>query len=268
MDKKIPIALLLCIFLAFLFTQGCAKPKAPTGRVVARVNNDPIYASDLKRKLALKVKSDPLFKITPYTLENEIDNIINKRLLVQEAQKLELDGTERFINTIKAFWEQTLIRDLVNAKDKEFEDKITVTESEIKDYYRKLGQKATFKIIRRKDKSQLEKLLSIEKDLIAWEEVIGPVGYEEINSSVLQGAFELPAGEAKTFKDKEDYYLVYVSEKQAASAPPLQEVHTAIERQIKQKKQNQAIGQWLKGVRKKAEIEINEEYLNTLAEEK
>ena len=240
MKNKTNLALIVsCLSIFLMLTSGCAKPKTPTGKIVARVNNDPIYASDLKRELALKVKSDPLFKITPYTLENEIDNIINKRLLIQEAQKFKLDRTERFVNTIKTFWEQTLIRDLVNVKDKESEDKITVTESEVKDYYGKLAQKATFKIIRRKDKSQLEKLLSIEKYLIAWEEVIWPVGYEEINSSVLQNAFELPAGEAKTFKDKEAYYLVYVSEKQPASVPPLQEEQATIERHIKKKKQNQ-----------------------------
>lgn len=251
--------------IILLSLPGCAKK--PSGKVVAKVNNDPIYASDLKREVALKTKTDPLFKITPHTLENEVDNIINKRLLIQEAQKLKLAQTDRFVNTIKAFWEQTLIRDLIIAKNEDFKDKITVTDAEVKDYYSKLAQKAIFKIIKRKDKALLETILGIEKDLIAWEKMIGPVGYEDIDSLVLRRAFGLPVGEARIFRDKDSFYLVYVAEKIPAFAPPLEEIYPAIEKQIKQHKQNLAIKQWLDDIKKKAKIEIDKKYLNTFKEE-
>lgn len=251
------IVLTLSIFLLINF--GCAKK--PTEKIIARVNDDPIYASDLKREIALKTKADPLFKITPHTLENEVDNIINKRLLIQEAQKLKLDQTDRFVNTIKAFWEQTLIRDLISAKNKEFEDKITVTDEEVKNYYSRLAQKVTFKIVKRKDKGLLERILGVEKDLIAWEETIGPVGYEEIDSIVLQSAFNMPAGEARIFRDRETFYLIYVAERQPASAPPLEEIYPTLEKQIRQRKQSQTIREWLKDVKDKTKIEIDKESL-------
>lgn len=266
MKNKIYWVIIFCISIFLVINIGCAKK--PTEKIIAKVNNDPIYASDLKREIALKTKADPLFKITPHTLENEIDSIINKRLLIQEAQKLELDQTDRFVNTIKTFWEQTLIRDLITSKNKEFKDKIAVTDEEVKGYYNRLAQKVTFKIIKRKDRRLLERILGVEKDLIAWEKTIGPVGYEDINSGVLQRAFNLPAGQTKIFRDEEAYYLVYVTEKQPASAPPIKEIYSIIERQIKEKKQNLAMRQWLKGVKDKAEIEVNKKILKTFMDEK
>jgi len=263
MKKKILYATLFCTSVLLASTFGCAKSREPSDKIIAKVNNDPIYASDLKKELALKTKTDPLFKITPYTLENEVDNIINKRLLIQEALKLKLDRTKRFVNTIKTFWEQTLMRDLILAKNKEFEAKATVTKGEIKNYYNKLAEKVTFKIIKRKNRDVLERMLGIDKNLIAWEETVGPVGYEDINSGMLQTAFELPEGEIGVFKDRDTYYLVYAAKREPASAPPIEKIYSRIETEIKEKKQNRAAREWLKDIKDKSKIELNKEFLKT-----
>lgn len=117
---------------------GCGRQDKHRGAVVATINKEPLYTNDLKKDLALQVKSDPLFKITPQTMESLLDRLIDKTLLIQEAKRQRLDQTDRFVSTIKTFWEQTLIRDLMIEKDKEYEEAITITDEETKALYEQL----------------------------------------------------------------------------------------------------------------------------------
>jgi hypothetical protein len=117
MQKKILICGLLCLLLFVFISGGCAKK--PQGKVIATINGDPIYVKDLNREIALSFRRNPMFKVSPQTLENQLNILIDRRLLIQEARKKNLDRTDRFVNTIKAFWEQTLIRDLMAYKNKE-----------------------------------------------------------------------------------------------------------------------------------------------------
>lgn len=117
MQKKMLIYGLVCLLLSVFIAGGCAKK--PQDKVIATINGDPIYAKDLNREVALSFRRNPMFKITPQTLEEQINILIDRRLLIQEAKKKNLDRTDRFVDTIKAFWEQTLIRDLMAYKNKE-----------------------------------------------------------------------------------------------------------------------------------------------------
>ncbi len=116
MNKKI-FKISIAIFLVSLTVLGCAKK--PQGKVIATINGNPIYVKDLNREIALSFRRNPMFKVSPQTLENQLNILIDRRLLIQEARKKNLDRTDRFVNTIKAFWEQTLIRDLMAYKNKE-----------------------------------------------------------------------------------------------------------------------------------------------------
>lgn len=137
---KRTMSLVLFFILIFSFSvlgPGCDRHREK-GRVVATIDNSPIYAKDLKRDLALYLRSDPLFKVTPQTLDDTLDRLIDKTLLIKEARERKLDQTDRFVNTIKTFWEQTLIRDLMVEKNMEFELEISVTEEETRGFYEKL----------------------------------------------------------------------------------------------------------------------------------
>jgi len=122
---------------------GCAGSNTADKNVIAYVNNEPIYASDLARELALKARRDPTFKITPEAKSDQLDNIINRKLVVQKAMEKGLAREDRFVNTIKAYWEQTLIRDFIEYKQREFKNYVFASEDEIKNYYDNLPNKDT-----------------------------------------------------------------------------------------------------------------------------
>ena len=137
MPRKYALIILVLIFLA-----GCAKNEADKKNVIAYVNKEPIFSSDLKREIAFKVRQDPAFKVTPKTEAEQLDTIINRKLIIQKAMERGLAREDRFVNTIKAYWEQTLIRDFLEYKDREFQQYLFVTEGEARDRYNKLAAKS------------------------------------------------------------------------------------------------------------------------------
>ena len=136
LERKTSRSLWVAAFLILLFLPGCGKREQFDKKdVIAYVNKEPILESELKRDIALKTRQDPMFKVTPETESEMLDNIINRKLLCQNAMEKGMAREPRFVNTIKSFWEQTLIRDFIDYKQKEFGEYTFVTEDEIKNYY-------------------------------------------------------------------------------------------------------------------------------------
>lgn len=253
----LPVLFILGIFIF----SGCAKEK-PSEKVIATVNGEPVYSKDFKRELALRVKQKPSFRITPDTLDEMLDMVINRKLIIQEATKKKLARKERFVDTIKAFWEQTLIRDFIDYKNREIEGLVDVTDSEIQDYYEKLKTRTTFNIAKRTQKQDIEALMEQIKSggTIEWDANVS-LSYEEIPSDALARAFDLSPGQMDIFEEGYMHYLVYVVSKEPISVPSLKDVYPRIKEKIMQRKQQQAFGEWLKGKKDESDIKINTDIL-------
>ena len=65
------------------------KPAAekPADKIIATVNGEPIYNKDLKLALALRLENNPSFKVTPNTLKEQINLIIDERLTLQHKKR-------------------------------------------------------------------------------------------------------------------------------------------------------------------------------------
>ncbi|MFA6281140.1 MAG: hypothetical protein WCY05_01395 [Candidatus Omnitrophota bacterium] len=263
MLKSVKALKLSAIFIILIVFTSCAKNESPKEKVIAYVNKEPVYVSDLDREIARKAKSNPTFEVTPETKYGELALIIDRKLIAQAAIQEGLARKEKFTNTIKNFWEQTLIRDFVDLKNKESQDYIFVTNEEINKYYDNLSVKVTFKILKNRDKNIIEKAYKNylgNKDTIGWQ-TIGPVNYEDLESSEVLEAFTLPGGEIKKFDDGYNYYLIMVSERENNDIPPIETIRSDIERKIIVLKEKTLFEDWLKKERKISRIKINDELL-------
>lgn len=136
MEKRDIIFIVLSIIVIFCVT-SCGRDKQGV-EAIATVNGTPIPLKEFEKELTVHSKRDPDFKITPRTVEEQLNLIVEKQLMIQEAMKMGLTKEERFVDTIKTFWEQTLIRELIEAKSKEWENRLFVTEEEIQREYQKM----------------------------------------------------------------------------------------------------------------------------------
>src|SRR3989338_287930 len=133
----------------FLLLSGCGKNHSTADKeIIAYVNKEPVFAYELRRDIALRAKYDPGFKVTPDTESDQLDVIINRKLIIQAAMEKGLAREDRFVNTIRTFWEQVLIRDFIDYKKKDLQEFLFATDDDIKRYYDRMSEKVTFKLVK------------------------------------------------------------------------------------------------------------------------
>ena len=254
------ILIALSIILAL---SGCCNVKADNKKgIVAYVNREPIFEHEIKRAIALRAKYDPNFKLTPDAERDELDVIIDRKLIVQSAMEKGLAREESFVNAIRTFWEQVLIRDFVNHKKKELEDYLFAADEDVKRYYENMSYKATFRFLKHKDKRKIEEAYKSylkDKESLAWQ-AVGPARYEEVSSGVLLDAFEMAKGQAKIFEDASNFYLVEVAEKEAVEIGPLESLKPDIEKRVAALKERRLFEDWLKDKRRGAKIKMLKQF--------
>ncbi len=256
---KLLTVLSVCLVL---FTAACGQRETKnTKNVIAYVNEEPIFADELSKSIALKERLEPMFKSGPEDELNQLDVIIEKKLILQAAVEKGLAREDRFVDTIRTFWEQTLIRDFIDSKKEEFQSAVVATDQEVKDYYSRLSRRVTFKVLKSRDRRVIdqahERITKKGGSLDDKESsVVGPVGYDDITSSVLLKSFDLPLGGVMKAEDLPDYYLVTVINKEVVTLKPLETLRPQIIERVVAMKERQLFENWFKEKRAKAKIDI------------
>ncbi|MCQ9206321.1 MAG: SurA N-terminal domain-containing protein [Omnitrophica bacterium] len=129
------------ILAALLFLPGCGSQEKEETTSVATVNGKPIYLKELRREISNRVRQDPTLEVDGKMLDDLVDNLIKRQLIIQEAMDKKMAEEQGFVDTIKAFWEQTLIRDFVNRKNEELDRYVFVTDGEVELYYKSITGK-------------------------------------------------------------------------------------------------------------------------------
>jgi len=125
---------LIAVLLILAVTVGCGRRRSD--RIVATVNNYKMTVEDFEYESKEIFRMGRVIGDVPNTKEEILDALIVKEILLQEAQKQELDKDKEFMRSIELYWEQTLIKNLMKKKFKEIHDKVAVYEEEILEYYR------------------------------------------------------------------------------------------------------------------------------------
>ena len=224
--------------------------------VVATVNREPIFKDDLRREIALRSKMDPGFSVTPESEADQLERIIERKLIVQEAMQKGLARDERFVRAMQTVWEQTLIRNFIDHKKSQFSDLLAVTDADVRRYYENLAVRATFRVFRTQDKERflaVQKQYQAKKDGVVWE-TVGPVSYEDISSKVLMDAFALEKGQMKAFVDEPNYYLIEMADRSTVEVGPLGELRPEIERRVLLAKERKLFEEWLRDKKQASKI--------------
>lgn len=260
-----------------MFISACGGEKNRE-QAVASVNRSPILLKEFQKELAVNSRRDPAIKLNSRVIEEQLELMIDKKLMIQEATRMGLAEDERFIETIRTFWEQTLIRDLIGEKTKEWNDRLFVTEDEIQEQYKRLQYKLTLRLVEGIDKKDAHKDANDIKDkmlkgeAIKGEEMIGPLTYETagmgLEEGILNKAFDMNAGEVRVIEDMEgDITVIQVINKEVVSVPPVKDLHDRIKEFVLEQKKHEAIEEWLRGIKKTASISINDSLLKGIAHE-
>ena len=251
---RLPVLILAVSFCL----SACAKSPAKDKDIIAYVNKDPIYRSDLKRDIALRAKFDPEFKLTPETESEQLDAMIDRKIIVQYAMQQGLARDERFVNTMRIIWEHTLIRDFIEYKKKQLADYLFATDDDMKKYYDSMSYKVTFKIFKSRNKPAADAAYikyMADKDTSSWQ-TVGPLAYDDVGPVILLDAFDKGEGEAGVFTDESNYYVIEIAKKEKLDLAPLESIKAEIEKRVIAMKEKRMFEDWLKERKKAAKITI------------
>lgn len=256
------------IFILALFITSCGGDKQKT-EAIAMVNDAPVLLKEFQKEISIQSKKNPAFKITSKTLQEQLDIMIDKKLMLQEAMKMGLAENERFVDTIKTFWEQTLIRELIDAKMKEWGDRIFVTDEDVQKTYQRMQYAPIVKLLKveNKEKAEAARQRMLKGEKIEGEETIGPLSSEDIKIDILNNAFDMAQGEAKIFEYENGYLVLYLIKKEKTSVPLLKDIYNQIKQSVLEQKKEKALEQWLKDIKKSAQIQVNTQILKKAANE-
>lgn len=104
-------------------------------QVLAKVNNYEITFQEFKQEL----QDSAYAGSKTYESKKEfLDNIISRKLILQEAERRGLDKDEKFLKVIEKFWEQALLKVALDEKSKEIAGAVLVSDQEVEEAYQKM----------------------------------------------------------------------------------------------------------------------------------
>jgi len=172
------------ILLASVALAGCSAGGGGDERVVAQVNDYKMTVEDLKYELKNVPYDDASLLETEKGRLDYINRLLEKEILLQEAQKKGLDREKEFMRSIENYWEQALLRLLLQKKSNEIPGLIHVYDNEIDEYYRETGEDLS-----RSDISRIIRQKKETEAMNVWVQELKKHSRVKINEKVLREIF-------------------------------------------------------------------------------
>jgi len=260
MNKNLLLSLLLA---SSTLTLVSCKPAPPKQANIAVVNGAPISVDEFAREAARASERYP--EITAPAGSKEalgmlLDSMITRKLMIQEAAKRGLSEEREFLDTIKMFWEQTLIKKLIDTRSKELSRGLSISDEEAAAYHRRMSARLTLLVVTNQNEQEARRISSI-MDKGARPEgarTIGPIMIEDLDpADPLCALFDAPREKTAVIKSKDGYLSVTVLKREAVQTPPFSEIEAKIRQTLLEKKKQRAFDEWLEGVKEAAAIKID-----------
>lgn len=113
-------AIVLLMVLTANFSAGCAKePSGPGNAVLAKIGTYELTVEDFEDEAKLTASNKMLPADRRKAREELLDELIMKKVLLQEAERQHLDRGRAFMKEIERYWEQALIKMMILKKMEE-----------------------------------------------------------------------------------------------------------------------------------------------------
>jgi len=255
---------LAAFFVAAALSLTSCGTKPPQQEHVAVVNGASIGVEEFAREASMAGERYPEIGAAPGSKESlslVLDSMILKKLMIQEAAKRGLSEDKEFLNTIKMFWEQTLIKKLIDTRNAEFAKTLSVSGEEAEAHYRRMGSKLTLLVVKAQNEQEAGRIAGEMSKGTRPEgaEVLGPLLIENLDpADPLSSVFDLSEADTAIIKGKDGYLAVKVLRRDGVQTPPFPAISGEINKALLERKKEQAFRDWLEGVKKAAAIEINQ----------
>jgi len=128
----------LIFLLVALFVTGC-RPAPDDKIALAKINNYEITLDEFQEEFN---ESSYAPGATAQARKDFLNNIISRKLILQDAEEKGLNKERSFLKMIERFWEQCLLKLAIDKKTKEISGSAMVNDKEIEEAYNNMPQEA------------------------------------------------------------------------------------------------------------------------------
>lgn len=253
----------LALALSLLAAGGCGadSPSKESPNWVARCGQVSVTEPEFQAFCRQQSHRNPDLQLTPEQERELLEKLVEKKLMLLEAEKLKLDQDPEFIQDLREMREQALMKRLFTRKAAELAKQAKVTDEEIHRYYEEMRQEVRFRYLPVTQQEQAPKLLrewSAGKCEGAVE--IGPVNQARLGNrwkECLQGLQEKKP-EVVTMEGKP--FLVELLERKEVLPPPVDQVREEITRELSERKKAALMQAWVNSLKGSNLFKLNEAY--------
>jgi hypothetical protein len=118
-------------FILVLFLTAC-NPHRADDRTALTVGNIKISAQEYREAYANSIYGA---QNTPGSRKQFLESYALKLLILQQAQEMGLDRDPEFLKDVQEFWQQSLVKRMLERKMTQFAPRANVTDNDIKEYF-------------------------------------------------------------------------------------------------------------------------------------
>lgn len=178
--------LFYCVLIFYFILTGCSSGNTEgDNRVVAQVNNYRMTVEDLRYELNNIAYDEKTLLETQAGRKEFVDRLLEKEILLQEAQRLGLDREKDFMKSIESYWEQALLKLLLENKSNKISGFIHVYDNEIEEYYRDSGERLPLSRVRTDIRRAIRQKKETEA-MSVWIEELKKKSYIKIKEDIVR----------------------------------------------------------------------------------
>ncbi len=262
----------LCSLLVFV---GCASVSQKE-TVLANVNGEPITEEDLRYSLNVAHRREDLSSAGALNLSQYVQKLVDDSLLAGEARSAGMDKYPEVQQAIEAY---ILRGSVVRLHGEEIVQKVSITEEEIKDYYKKNYEKLTLGLIESKSEEEAGEILDQLKKGGSFKDLAKKYsthyskdtgGEIVIRRNSLPKSFGEPVlslqperiSDVMRLADR--YYVVKLIRRENASDDEFNNVKGRVEKDFRKEKEKDRSDEYLKYLREKSAIKIDGDLLSAI----
>lgn len=268
--KKIGILLISLLIITGLLAHKYWSRNTTVGsdKIIASVDGCEITVDDFKEALRASLSNKYALANDLKTKFDILDDLITKKLLILEAQNKNFDKDAAFLKEIQHYWEQALIKRVLNEKLSELSLKIDVKDSEAEKEYSRMRQKVMARTVVLYNKKAAEELSKAAdnfdetkvkyKDDIVLDEPDKWYLYGDLPRYIEDIVFDLKQGEiSPPIAYGSNWMVVRVLGVDMGQREPFEKAADSIRQNIFKRKQEELFEKWITTLRSNSDIDIS-----------
>jgi parvulin-like peptidyl-prolyl isomerase len=268
-------SMLLALCCLLVLIGGCASLQQKEN-VLAVVNGEPITERDLQYSLQIAHRREDLSSAKELNLSQFIQKLIDDKLVIQEARRM---GAEDYPEIQQAVQAYILRESVVRLHDEEIVRKVTVTEEEINNYYKKNYDRLSLGIIEAGSEENAREITEQLKNGADFKELARKYSTHpsqkdggevilrrnSLSPPIEKTVSNLKSGEfSDVLKIQNKYYIIKFIGSEEAPDSELASVRGSIERAIRKQKEKERSDEYLKYLREQGTIHIDNELFQAI----